>query len=146
VIHFELLRNQGILIVTPQGPLEKTDFELVAREVDPYIAAKGKLTGLMIYAKSFPGLKNFEALLSHLKFVGEHHRHIGRVAAVTDSELLTIMPSIVAHFVRAEVKHFGFDEKELALKWLDTEGVDAILDVPNSAIALLTVWPKGRRP
>ena len=124
MIHFELLRNRGILIVTPQGPLEKTDFELVGQEVDPFIAAKGKLTGLMIYAKAFPGWKNFEALLSHLRFVGEHQRHIERVAAVTDSEFLTIMPSIVTHFVRAQVKHFGFDEKDRALAWLET-GVEA---------------------
>jgi len=74
MIHFELLRNRGILVVTPQGPLEKTDFDLVGQEVDPFIAAKGKLTGLMIYAKSFPGWKNFEALLSHFKFVGEVDR------------------------------------------------------------------------
>lgn len=120
MIHFELLRNRGILIVTPQGPLETTDFELVAQEVDPFITEKGKLNGLMIYANSFPGWKNFEALLSHLKFVGEHHRHIGRVAAVTDSEFLTILPSIVAHFVRAEVKHFSFGEKERALAWLES--------------------------
>ena len=120
MIHFELLRDRGILIVTPQGPLEKTDFELVGQEVDPFIAAKGKLTGLMIYAKSFPGWKNFEGLLSHLKFVGEHQRKIERVAAVTDSEFLTIMPSIVTHFVHAEVKHFGLDEKERALAWLET--------------------------
>ncbi len=120
MIHFELLRDRGILIVTPQGPLEKADFELVAQEVDPFIAAKGKLTGLMIYAKLFPGWKNFEGLLSHLKFVGEHHRYIGRVAAVTDSEFLTIMPSIIAHFVGAEVRHFALDDKEKALAWLET--------------------------
>lgn len=120
MIHFELLRDRGILIVTPQGPLEKADFELVGKEVDPFIAAKGKLTGVMIYAKSFSGWKNFEALLSHFKFVGEHHRQVERVAAVTDSEFLTIMPSIVTHFVHAEVKHFGFDEKERALAWLET--------------------------
>jgi SpoIIAA-like len=120
MIHFELLRDRGILIVTPQGPLEKADFDLIAREVDPFIAAKGKLSGLMIYAKSFPGWKNFEALLSHLKFVGEHQRHIGRIAAVTDSEFLTIMPSILSHFVSAEVKHFGLDEKDRALAWLET--------------------------
>jgi hypothetical protein len=120
MIHFELLRDRGILIVTPQGPLEKADFDLIAREVDPFIAAKGKLSGLMIYAKSFPGWKNFEALLSHLKFVGEHQRHIGRIAAVTDSEFLTIMPSILSHFVTAEVKHFGLDEKDRALAWLET--------------------------
>ena len=120
MIHFELLRDRGILIVTPQGPLEKSDFELIAREVDPFIAAKGKLSGLMIYAKSFPGWKDFEGLISHLKFVGEHQRFIGRIAAVTDSEFLTIVPSILSHFVSAEVKHFGLDDKDQALAWLET--------------------------
>jgi hypothetical protein len=120
MIHFELLRDQGILIVTPDGPLEKADFEVIAKEVDPFIAATGKLAGLMIYTKSFPGWKNFGALVSHLKFVADHHRKVERVAAVTDSEFLTIMPSIVDHFARAEVKHFDFDEKERALAWLKT--------------------------
>ena len=120
MIDFELLRDRGILIITPQGPLAKADFDLVGKEVDPFIAAMGNLTGLMIYASSFPGWKNFEALLSHFKFVSEHHRKIERVAAVTDSKFLAIMPSIVRHFVHAEVKHFSFDEKERALAWLET--------------------------
>ena len=37
-----------------------------------------------------------------------------------DASGKTIMPGIVAHFVRAEVKHFGFGEKERALAWLET--------------------------
>ena len=55
-----------------------------------------------------------------MRFVGEHQRKIERVAAVTNSEFLTIMPGIASHFVHAEVKHFGFDEKERALAWLET--------------------------
>ena len=82
MIHFELLRDRSILIVTPQGSLEKADFERVGREIDPFIPAKGKLTGVMICAKSFPRWKSFEALLSHFKFVGEHHRQVERVATV----------------------------------------------------------------
>lgn len=34
MLYFELLRVKGILIVTPHGPLEKADFERVAKEVD----------------------------------------------------------------------------------------------------------------
>ncbi|MCX7892812.1 MAG: STAS/SEC14 domain-containing protein [Burkholderiales bacterium] len=120
MIHFELLRDRGILVVTPTGPLEQADFELLAREVDPYIAAHGRLAGLMIYAKSFPGWESFGALVSHLRFVGGHHRRIARVAAVTDSGFLTIVPKVVAHFVSAEVRHFDFDAKDRALAWLET--------------------------
>ena len=119
MIHFELLRDQGILVVTPTGPLEKGDFELLTKEVDPYIAAAGKLAGLMIYVKSFPGWESFGALVSHLRFVGEHQQKIERVAAVTDSGFLSIMPRVVDHFLRAEVKHFPFDDKDEALAWLE---------------------------
>lgn len=118
MIHHELRRDIGVLIVTPQGPLEKTDFEMLAREVDPYIEEQGKLNGLMIYAKSFPGWHDFAALVSHLKFVKNHHQHIAKVAAVTDSGFLSILPPVVKHFVRADVRHFDYGDKENALKWL----------------------------
>jgi len=118
MIHFDLLRDQGVLVVTPTGPLEKSDFELLAKEIDPYIAAQGLLAGLMIYTKSFPGWESFGALVSHLRFVGEHQQKIDRVAAVTDSGFLSVMPRVVEHFLHAEVKHFHFDDHDQALAWL----------------------------
>ncbi|MBL8540087.1 MAG: hypothetical protein JNK68_06915 [Betaproteobacteria bacterium] len=35
--------------------LQEADFEQVAQSVDPYLAEKGKLTGLMVCARAFPG-------------------------------------------------------------------------------------------
>ncbi len=119
MIHEELLRDRGILIVTPTAPLEKADFELLAREVDPYIRETGGLRGLMVYAKAFPGWNDFGALVSHLRFVKNHERSIRRVAAVSDSAILTIVPSIAAHFLHAEVRHFEFDDRDAALAWLE---------------------------
>jgi len=55
MIKFELLRDRAILILSPDGPLEKADFERLAQEIDPFIAANGKLTGLLICANAFPG-------------------------------------------------------------------------------------------
>jgi len=118
MISHELLRDRGILIVTPEGPLEKADFEAIGREVDPYIEAQGQLNGLLISAKSFPGWKDFAALVSHLRFVKNHHQKIQKVAAVTDSGFLSILPHIANHFVAAEVKHFDFRDKDRALDWL----------------------------
>jgi hypothetical protein len=37
MLEFELNRPEGILILEPVGPLESTDFEILAKEVDPYI-------------------------------------------------------------------------------------------------------------
>ena len=120
MIHHELLRDQGILIVTPQGPMEKADFDKLAQVIDPFIAAKGRLNGLMIYIESFPGWSNFAALVTHLNFVKDHQRTIAKVAAVTDSGFLSILLRIADHFFRAEVRHFDFGDKQNALIWLGT--------------------------
>jgi len=118
MIHYELMRDQSILVITPDGPLQKADFEQLAKEVDPFIASNGSLTGLMICAKSFPGWDGFGALVAHLKFVADHHRVIKRIAAVTDSGFLKIVPNIANHFVQAKIRHFTSNEKDQALAWL----------------------------
>jgi tRNA U38,U39,U40 pseudouridine synthase TruA len=118
VIQFELLADEGILMVTPTGPLEKTDFDKLAQAVDPFIESQGRLKGLMIYAAAFPGWKDFGGLVSHLRFVKNHHRLIQKVAAVTDSGFLSILPLVAQHFVQAEVRHFDHRDKAKALAWL----------------------------
>jgi hypothetical protein len=118
MISFELLRDEGILIVEPQGSLEAADFAALTREVDPYIEENGKLNGLMIQAESFPGWGDFAGLISHMSFIRDHHRDIGRIAAVTDSTFLAIAPRIASHFVKAEVQHFDFSDREAALAWI----------------------------
>jgi len=118
MLQFELDRADGILILKPMGPLESADFEKLVREVDPFIEDKGQLNGLMIYTKSFPGWENFASFLSHIKFVKDHHRKVKKIAAVTESGFLSIMPQVAKHFVRAEVRHFDYKNKDAALKWL----------------------------
>jgi SpoIIAA-like len=121
MLNFELNRAEGILILKPIGPLESTDFEKLAREVDPYVIEKGKLNGLMIFTKSFPGWDNFAAFLSHMKFVKNHHQKIKKIAAVTGSGFLSIMPQVANHFIQAEVRHFDYDDKDKALDWLKAD-------------------------
>lgn len=118
MVHFELLKNDGVLIMRPQGSLEAADFQKIAQEIDPYIEANGKLQGVLIDAKSFPGWKDLAALVAHLKFAREHHRQIERVAVASDSNFLTLAPQIAGHFVQAEVRHFPHSEREAALTWL----------------------------
>jgi hypothetical protein len=118
VIKSELLKDQGVLIVSPMGALAASDFEHLAEEIDPYIEQHGRLHGLMVHTESFPGWADFAALLSHLKFVRDHQSKIEKVAAVSDSGFLRIMPSVASHFVKAEVRHFDYHDKEKALAWL----------------------------
>jgi hypothetical protein len=121
MLNYELNRIDSLLIVNPMGPLESADFEKLVQEVDPYIEEEGKLNGLMICAESFPGWDNFAAFLSHIKFVKNHHQKIKRIAAVTGSGFLSIMPQVANHFVHAEIKHFDYNDKEAALTWLKAD-------------------------
>jgi len=118
MIKFELLRDAGVLIVEPREALTAEDFRSIAQTVDPYLTANGKLTGLLVDAPSFPGWENFGALVEHLKFVREHHRKIDRVAAVTDSKILSIAPKIAEHFAHPEFKVFAAGQRAEALAWL----------------------------
>ena len=118
MLSHEFLEDMGILVVEPKGALESADFEALAKEVDPYIEAKGELHGLLIESKAFPGWKDFGSLVSHLRFIRNHHRHIKKVAAVTDSAFASIAPQVANHFVSAEVKHFAFRDREAAVAWL----------------------------
>ncbi len=121
MIAHELLEEVGILIVSPEGSLETKDFEQLAQNVDPYLEQKGQLNGLMIQTESFPGWHDFGALVSHLSFVRGHHQQIKKVAAVSDSTFLTIMPKVAKHFVAAEIRHFDYDERGAALIWLQEQ-------------------------
>ena len=121
MISHELQRNEGILTLTPIGPLESDDFAALGRVVDAYVSEEGALTGLMIYVESFPGWEDFGALISHFKFLKNNQGDIGKVAAVTDSQFLTIMPKIIDHFVSADVRHFDYADRESALEWLRSD-------------------------
>lgn len=121
MLSHELLRDEGILVVKPEGALQASDFAALAKEIDPYIEKNGRLHGLLLEAKAFPGWSDFGALISHLRFVREHHRAIAKVAAVSDSAFLTIAPRIASHFVKAQVRHFDSKDREKALAWLREE-------------------------
>ncbi|HKK16763.1 MAG TPA: STAS/SEC14 domain-containing protein [Gammaproteobacteria bacterium] len=118
MLSVEIDEANGIAILEPGGPLSKSDFELAAKTIDPYIEKHGKLHGLVIHVESFPGWDSFAALSSHLRFVKEHHKKIARVAFSTDSMIGTLAEKLASHFVNAEIKLFSFRELELARKWV----------------------------
>ena len=114
-------RDAGIVTVTPSVPLNENDFSVLASEVDPYIEKEGKLNGLIIQVESFPGWENFAGLISHLKFIREHHKKIEKVAAVSDGKIVSIMPQIVDHFVNAKVKYFPYENLDEAILWIRSQ-------------------------
>ena len=118
MIKFNLDEANRILTVSPEGKLEAEDFAQLAEVVDPFLEEHGPLRGLLIKAEAFPGWQDFAALISHLRFVKAHHTRIDRVAAVTDSGFLSVLPQVANHFVKAEVRHFPYQDRQIALDWL----------------------------
>jgi hypothetical protein len=118
MLKHELRQDDGILVLHPEGPLDAADFTTLARDVDAYLERHGTLRGVLIRAKSFPGWKDFGALLAHLKFLKAHLRRIEKVAIVADGSIATLMPNIANHFVHAQVQHFNLACEDAAWAWL----------------------------
>ena len=109
---------KGLAVFEPDGELEKIDFELAARTIDPYIEKFGLINGLIIHVEHFPGWDSVGALASHLKFVKEHHKKISRIALSTDIVIRKFAETIDGYFLDAEIKVFSFQELELAKEWV----------------------------
>ena len=122
MIQVERLPDRNVLVITPSGPRAEDDFGKLAQALDQIVESNAKATGLMIHARSFPGWDSMGAFLAHMKFVGNYHRRIERVAVVTDSGFATLMAGIARYFVSPEVKRFDFNDNARALSWLEAGG------------------------
>lgn len=120
-LEYELDTDKGILILEPRDELEAEDFENVASLVDPFIESAGHLAGVVIVAEEFPGWSDFAALLSHLRFVREHHARVRRVALVTGSRFLAALPKLAGLFVDSQIRRFELDERDAALTWVSSD-------------------------
>ncbi len=118
MLNIQLNEKEKTVIFSPDGALSEDDFKKAKEKIDPFIEKVGKLSGLIIYTDSFPNWDSFSALLRHLKFIKNHHEKVNSVAFVTNSIIGKISEHITAHFIKAEVKHFKFNQLEEAKKWI----------------------------
>jgi hypothetical protein len=116
-MNIEMLSNA--CIVEPQGALSKDDFAAIAAKVDPVIESQGHLDGLIIKTRDFPGWEGLGDMVEHFRFVRNHHQKIKKIALVTDAKVADVFPSVANHFVKAEVKHFDYDDFDDAVDWVD---------------------------
>lgn len=120
MLRFEWLDERNILIVTADGPLVEADFAKFAEQIETNSPSQNRPMRLMIRAETFPGWESFEAFVAHLKFISAHHQQIERIAIVTDSEFLKIMPHIAGLLVHPKIKQFGVGQTDEGLAWLET--------------------------
>lgn len=120
MLHHEIDPVTHILTVTPIGRLTAMDFKQLTDVVDEYSSQQRSIQGLMILTEHFPGWDDFGALFQHLKLIRHQRDQIKKVAAVTDGGFLTVIPHVIDHFIQAEIRHFAYAEKEIALEWLNS--------------------------
>jgi hypothetical protein len=118
MLNIELDRESAIAVLEPSGELTEHDFDVVGSVIDPYIKEHGKLNGIIINTKEFPGWDSFGAMLKHIKFIKEHEQKLSHIAIVTDSTIAGLAESIAAHFITAKIKHFPFSKFTEAESWI----------------------------
>ena len=118
MIEHSLDTASSILYVRPKSALAPEDFLQLAKTVDPYIEKTGDLAGLILEVKGFPGWTSLGAVAAHFRFVRDHHRHIRKVALVTDAALGDIAERLASHFVSATIRHFPAGQIEAAKQWI----------------------------
>ena len=118
MLGYRLEPRNGVVILTPRGRLDASDFASLALTVDPWIEDHGKLRGILIDANSLPRWDDVGAMRAHLRFVRSHHRAVARVAIVTDLPLLEALPAIARLFIGADVRRYAQRERRAALAWL----------------------------
>jgi hypothetical protein len=116
-VSHRLIPDSGVLVVEVTEPLRTQDFDALATTADAWLATHDALPGVVVHARAFPGWENVAGMLRHFRFVRDHHRVIRRVALAADGAVAELAPALAEHFVRAEIKGFGYDELDDAVAW-----------------------------
>ena len=118
MIEHHLDTEHSILHVQPKSAISQDDFTKLAKAVDPHIEATGGLAGLILEASKFPGWQSLGAMVTHFRFVRDHHKRVKKIAVVTDSALGDFAQRLASHFVSAEIRHFPAGQVEQARQWI----------------------------
>ncbi|GAA2425010.1 SpoIIAA family protein [Mycolicibacterium llatzerense] len=114
--------DNSILTIRPESPLSTSDFAALAQTVDPKIEQGSDLGGLIIDAPHFPGWDSFGAMVTHMRFVHDHHKHVKKIAIVTDSPMAGVAQHLVSHFIAAEIRPFPTGQVDHAKEWITGAG------------------------
>ena len=117
MINTEWLRVDEVIAIRPDGAIDDEDFLKVGAIIDPVIARKGRLEGLLVDTRGFAGWDDAHALLAHMRFVHAHQTKVARIAVVGDHWWLRAAPSIEP-FYGTPIKVFAGAEEDAAKVWL----------------------------
>jgi len=134
-------RDHNAILIEPQEELSRDDFADLTKRFDAYVGHFDDIPNLIIHAPSFPGWDSFGAMTRHMEFIEDHHKLIRKIAIVSDSTSLRILPALADHFVSAKVRHFPEEQLDDAREWVasteeETGGFTVINDLPDDVLAI----------
>lgn len=120
-LDFNVAGTDNLCHIIFKEKLHKEDFQKLATALHDYINEFDRAPNLLIEAHDFPFWDDFSAFKNHLTFVKNHHQLIQKVAILSDSKPLSLLPSIADKFTHARIRHFRISHKQYALDWLSAE-------------------------
>ena len=124
MLDIKIDRDLNLVTLKPLGRLSVSDFVRLTELVDGYIGQSNTSPNILIIANNFPNWDSFKAFSAHIKFVRDHHRLVKKIAIVGDGPVLSVLPSIGDHFVKATVKHFAGDQLDEGRSWVTADDAD----------------------
>ena len=117
--HIDKQRN--LFIISPGEEITSQDFKQLARAVNEYINETDQIPNFVIQTLGLPNWKNLAALREHLHFIHDHQNIVKKIAVVGDGAMLSMVPLLADHFVRARLRHFPEAQGEQAEAWAATK-------------------------
>lgn len=108
--------ESGIVELTINGTISKTEFDDVATKLQAIIKERGKVR-LLEEIKGFSGIEP-SAIWDDIRFSFNHLNDFSRVAVVTDKSWIEWWAKAVSPFISVEVELFEPSEIEAARDWL----------------------------
>ncbi|NIO41997.1 MAG: STAS/SEC14 domain-containing protein [Burkholderiales bacterium] len=103
-----------LTVVGVFGEFHVDDYRKFEQEVGAQLKAQGRLNLLI----DFRGMLKYtiDVALEDIRFAREHANDVGRIAIISDQDLVAWMAFLTALFVEADIR--VFDSEDIARNWL----------------------------
>ena len=102
-----LLAEHRVLLVVPKAPIGARDFLELDRAIYPWTNLYGKIRAFVLQAPIATGLRGISGMLQHIRFIGDRHPEVKKVAFVTNRRFLETVCLLVPQNCGAEIRFFS---------------------------------------
>ncbi|MBU3030317.1 STAS/SEC14 domain-containing protein [Paracoccus marinaquae] len=136
--------DRNVITARPEGQIPASEFEALGAAIEDHANRHDRMPGLVVHLKGLPHWQGLSAMRAHFEVVRRHGMVLPRVAIVTDTFGLAMLPSLADIFVRARVRHFDVRQMDEAIVWAgspdkEPEGYLLLEDFPDDVIAIRAV-------